>query len=70
MIPRSDIRFTVHHIPGSQRFIWSCSTIDYDGRGVPSIRLLEHGGGEAGDLDPVGLSAVAALLVRAASPDA
>jgi len=70
MIPRSDIRFTVHLIPQSERFIWSASTIDYDGRGVPSIRLLEHGSGEVGALDPSGLSAVAALLVRAVHRDA
>ena len=65
MIPRSSIRLTVHPIPTLGRFTWSVSVIDHDGRGVPSIRLLEHGSGETGSLDLAGLSAVAALVIRA-----
>jgi len=65
MIPRSQIRLNVHPLPTLGRFTWSVSAIDYDGRGVPSIRLLEHGSGDIGSLDLAGVAAVSSLLIRA-----
>jgi len=70
MTPRSSVRLNVHLIPSRQRFSWSLSAIEHDSRGVPSIRLLEHGSGDLHDLDLVGLPAVAQLAVRAVYPEA
>lgn len=62
---RLQARLVVDLHPDGMPYQWTLTTLDYDSRGVPDIRMRSYGGVNLSeDLD--GLDAVAMIVARAA----